>query len=119
MWDLSGWIMWNFVMTFASWYLFYKVVTTKPGYLDDSLPTVAKWRGLYEETLESYADENKVKDAEWVSDYVVVVALNLYMEFWKTDIVSFHPTAIVSHMPRGPTPPIQTLQSFPQMRPSV
>jgi ankyrin repeat protein len=73
MWDLSGWIMWNFGLTFASWYFFYKTVTTKPGYLDDSLPTVGKWRGLYEETLEAYADETNVQNEEWVSDYVLLL----------------------------------------------
>eukprot|EP00980_Cylindrotheca_fusiformis_P004178 scaffold909_cov135-Cylindrotheca_fusiformis.AAC.35 len=67
MWDLSGWIMWNFIVTFASWYYFYKTVTTKPGYLDDSLPTIGTWRRKYEETLEAYADETKVQNVDVVS----------------------------------------------------
>jgi hypothetical protein len=75
MWDLSGWMMWNFVVSFASWYYFYKTVTTKPGYLDDSLPTVGKWRGLYEETLEAYADETKAQHEELVSDDVLLLLL--------------------------------------------
>jgi len=58
LWDKSGWLLTNFVLAFLSWYYFYKTVKTKPGYLDNSLPDIAKWRRLYEETLESYADEN-------------------------------------------------------------
>jgi ankyrin repeat protein len=58
MWDRSGWLFWNFVVTFASWFLFYKSVKTKPGYLDESHSDIEQWRRCYEETLEAYADEN-------------------------------------------------------------
>jgi len=62
MWDLSGWLSWNFLVAIAAWYFFYKTVTTKPGYLDDSTPTIGKWRQLYEETLESYADDTMAQN---------------------------------------------------------
>ncbi|KAG7372327.1 ankyrin repeat domain protein [Nitzschia inconspicua] len=63
LWDKAGLLLTNFVFTFLSWYFFYKTVKTPPGYLDDSLPDIAKWRRLYEETLESYADENAHEEA--------------------------------------------------------
>jgi ankyrin repeat protein len=59
LWDKSGWLLWNFVVTFCSWYTFYKTVKTKPGYLDDSHANIAKWRKMYEETLDAYADESQ------------------------------------------------------------
>jgi len=62
LWDLSGWIMWNFFATFGSWYCFYKTVNTKPGYLDSSSSIIPKWRRLYAQTLESFADENFVQN---------------------------------------------------------
>ena len=66
LWDKSGWLLWNFTMTFASWFFFYKTVKTSPGYLDDSHPQIGRWRKLYEETLEAYADENLAGKIETV-----------------------------------------------------
>ena len=70
LWDKSGWLLTNFVVTAFSWFFFYKTVTTKPGYLDDSLPDIGKWRRLYEETLASYADESAHENAPYVSAFV-------------------------------------------------
>ena len=67
MWDLTGWLMSNILVTSASCYYFYKTVKSPPGYLDDSLPTIGKWRQKYEETLESYADETKSHQWDTVS----------------------------------------------------
>jgi hypothetical protein len=61
MWDRSGWLFWNFVVTFASWFFFYKSVKTKPGYLDGSHSDIEQWRRCYEETLEAYADEDSAQ----------------------------------------------------------
>lgn len=58
LWDKSGWLLANFVFMVLTWIFFYKTVTTSPGHLDDSCPDIGKWRKLYEETLEAYADEN-------------------------------------------------------------
>jgi ankyrin repeat protein len=75
MWDRAGWLFWNICVMLASWYAFFKIVKTKPGYLDDSHPHIGKWRRLYEDTLEAYADENQekiesqtVRDIDWLSD---------------------------------------------------
>mmetsp|Transcript_19196 Transcript_19196/g.47450 ORF Transcript_19196/g.47450 Transcript_19196/m.47450 type:complete len:620 (-) Transcript_19196:69-1928(-) len=62
LWDLSGWLMWNFFVTFGSWYFFYKTVISKPGFVDSSLPTIDKWRQMYAQTLESFADESFVQN---------------------------------------------------------
>jgi hypothetical protein len=70
LWDKSGWLLTNFVFMFLSWYFFYKTVKTGPGYLDDTLPDIGKWRRLYEETLESYADEGAHDKAPLVSSKV-------------------------------------------------
>lgn len=61
MWDCSGWLFWNFACMFAAWYTLYKTTTTKPGYLDDTCRDIGIWRRLYEETLDSYAEDNKVE----------------------------------------------------------
>jgi hypothetical protein len=58
LWDKSGWLFLNFVLGFVTWFFFYKTVRTSPGYLDETCPDIGKWRKLYEETLEAYADEN-------------------------------------------------------------
>jgi ankyrin repeat protein len=71
MWDKAGLLLTNFVFGFLSWYFFYKTVKTPPGYLDESLPDIAKWRRLYEETLESYADENAHENYPYVSRWMV------------------------------------------------
>lgn len=57
LWDKSGLLMINFVTMICSWYFHYKTVKTSPGYVDDSMPGVGKWRQIYEDTLESLADE--------------------------------------------------------------
>lgn len=59
LWDKSGWLLTNFVLMVLTWYFFWATVKTKPGYVDDSMPDIQKWRKLYEETLESYADESR------------------------------------------------------------
>jgi hypothetical protein len=64
LWDKSGWLFWNFVLMLSCWYLFYKTVKTKPGYLDDTHPQIGTWRRLYEETLEAYADETQAQIIE-------------------------------------------------------
>jgi hypothetical protein len=58
LWDKSGLLLWNFVFMITSWYFFWMTVKTKPGYVDDGMRDIQKWRDLYEETLESYADES-------------------------------------------------------------
>lgn len=75
MWDLSGWLMWNFFVTFGSWYFFYTTVKSKPGYCDNSLPTIEKWRQMYAQTLESFADENFVQNNDLVSYYCLLRVL--------------------------------------------
>lgn len=57
MWDKTGFLMLNFVTMFLTWYFYAKTVKTSPGYVDDSMPDIGKWRQLYEDTLESLADE--------------------------------------------------------------
>jgi len=57
LWDKSGYLMMNFTTMFLTWYFFTKTVKTSPGYMDDSMPDIGKWRQLYEDTLESLADE--------------------------------------------------------------
>ena len=57
LWDKSGLLMINFVTMIFTWYFHYKTVKTSPGYVDDSMPGVGKWRQIYEDTLESLADE--------------------------------------------------------------
>jgi len=56
-WDKSGILMLNFITMFFTWYFFAKTVKTSPGYVDESMPNIGKWRQLYEDTLESLADE--------------------------------------------------------------
>jgi ankyrin repeat protein len=68
LWDKPGWLLFNFVLTFFSWFFFWKTVKTSPGYLDDTLPDIGKWRRLYEETLESYASEDGHANAKFVGD---------------------------------------------------
>mmetsp|Transcript_55064 Transcript_55064/g.133785 ORF Transcript_55064/g.133785 Transcript_55064/m.133785 type:complete len:634 (+) Transcript_55064:324-2225(+) len=58
LWDKSGLLLFNFTFMILTWYFFWMTVKTKPGYVDDSLREIQKWRKLYEETLESYADES-------------------------------------------------------------
>ncbi|KAL3919599.1 MAG: hypothetical protein SGILL_003677 [Bacillariaceae sp.] len=80
LWDKSGWLLFNFILTFSSWFFFYKTVKTGPGYLDDSLRDIGKWRRLYEETLESYADESGHENAKYVSDiwfYLFLVTMTM------------------------------------------
>ena len=56
LWDRSRWLMLDFVFMVTTWYTFSKTVRTSPGYLDESHPDIGKWRKLYEETLESLAE---------------------------------------------------------------
>jgi len=62
MWDKSGLLLVNFATMFLTWYFYTKTVRTSPGYVDDSMPDVGKWRRLYEDTLESLADEQKTQE---------------------------------------------------------
>lgn len=57
LWDKSGLLLTNFVTMFLVWYFYAKTVKTSPGYMDDSMPGIEKWRQMYEDTLESLADE--------------------------------------------------------------
>mmetsp|Transcript_18337 Transcript_18337/g.42257 ORF Transcript_18337/g.42257 Transcript_18337/m.42257 type:complete len:648 (+) Transcript_18337:105-2048(+) len=57
LWDRSGTLMINFITMFFTWYFYAKTVKTSPGYMDDSMPGIQKWRQLYEDTLEYLADE--------------------------------------------------------------
>jgi len=57
LWDKSGFLMMNFCTMFFTWYFFVKTVKTSPGYVDEFMPDIEKWRQLYEDTLESLADE--------------------------------------------------------------
>mmetsp|Transcript_19139 Transcript_19139/g.41566 ORF Transcript_19139/g.41566 Transcript_19139/m.41566 type:complete len:652 (-) Transcript_19139:639-2594(-) len=56
LWDKSGWLVLDFTLMVATWYTYAKTVRTSPGYLDESHPDIGKWRKLYEETLESLAE---------------------------------------------------------------
>jgi len=58
LWDWSGLLITNFVTMFFTWYFYTKTVITPPGYMDDTMPDVGKWRQLYEDTLEALADES-------------------------------------------------------------
>ena len=58
LWDWSGLLITNFVTMFSTWYFYTKTVITPPGYMDDTMPDVGKWRQLYEDTLEALADES-------------------------------------------------------------
>jgi ankyrin repeat protein len=82
LWDKSGLLMLNFVTMVFTWYFFWKTVKTSPGYVDDSMSGVGKWRQLYEETLESLADETTYvgeqkipKERPFVSIYLLIHAL--------------------------------------------
>lgn len=57
LWDKSGLLLFNFVTMFLTWYFYAKTVRTSPGYVDESMADYSKWRQLYEDTLESLADE--------------------------------------------------------------
>ncbi len=57
LWDKSGLLMVDFVTMLLTWYFYAKTVRTSPGYVDESMPDIAKWRQLYEDTIESLADE--------------------------------------------------------------
>jgi len=58
LWDRSGFLLMNFITMFLTWYFYAKTIKTSPGYMDDSMPGVERWRQLYEDTLESLADES-------------------------------------------------------------
>lgn len=64
LWDKSGWLVLDFVLMFLVYYSFSKAIRTSPGYLDDSLPDIGKWRKLYDKILDAYADENFNKDEQ-------------------------------------------------------
>lgn len=57
MWDLMGWNFLNILCLVSLWFCIYKTYTTDPGTLDDSNPKTGELRRLYEQTLESYSDE--------------------------------------------------------------
>mmetsp|Transcript_16179 Transcript_16179/g.44791 ORF Transcript_16179/g.44791 Transcript_16179/m.44791 type:complete len:647 (-) Transcript_16179:208-2148(-) len=56
LWDKSGLLLMNFVWMLLTWYSYANTIRTPPGFLDDSHPDIGKWRKLYEETLESLAE---------------------------------------------------------------
>ena len=56
LWDKSGLLMINFVFGTLTAYMHRKTARTSPGYMDESHPDIGKWRRLYEETLESLAE---------------------------------------------------------------
>jgi len=59
LWDLMGWHSWNILGMLVLWYSLYKTFTTNPGTLDQSSPKTPELTRIYEQTIESYADESK------------------------------------------------------------
>jgi len=57
LWDLMWWNFLNILCIAALWVCIYKVYTVNPGTLDDANPKTAELRRIYEQTLESYSDE--------------------------------------------------------------
>ena len=80
LWDKSGWLMINFALMLLTWYFYAKTVKTPPGYLDESLgPDLGKWRKLYEETLESLADESNNLDPSSQPTPPLFVSIYIYI----------------------------------------
>lgn len=67
MWDYTGFHLFNILMLALMWYCHYRVRTTDPGTLSESHPETAKYRKLYEETIESFSDEANAKRSKGVS----------------------------------------------------
>ena len=62
LWDYMEFHVVNMIVLASFWYCHYKVRTTDPGRMDESHPETAKYRKLYEETIESFssdADDSK------------------------------------------------------------
>ena len=81
LWDLSGWLFWNTLCMLSCWYLFYKTVTTPPGFLDATHSKIDMWHRLYEETLEAYAatDVDDTQYADILADRVRTVLTVVYL----------------------------------------
>jgi len=61
MWDYSGFHLFNILSLVLMWFCHYKVRTTDPGKMTESNPETAKYRKMYEETIESFSDEANAK----------------------------------------------------------
>lgn len=66
LWDKSGLLLFDFVIMFLIWYSYTKTVITSPGYVDESMSDYGKWRQLYEDTLDSLADESAYEGEQQV-----------------------------------------------------
>jgi hypothetical protein len=58
LWDLMGWNSLNIMMLCCLWFCIYKTYTTNPGTLDGKNPKTSELTLVYEQTLESYSDED-------------------------------------------------------------
>ena len=67
MYDLMGWHVLNFVSMAGLYLALYMTHVTDPGVLDEKHPKTPVFRRLYEETLESYADEDSFSKQKLVS----------------------------------------------------
>jgi hypothetical protein len=67
LWDYTGFHLFNILCLVLMWFCHYKVRTTDPGKLTESHPETAKYRKLYEETIESFSDESNAKRNKGVS----------------------------------------------------
>jgi hypothetical protein len=140
LWDKSGWLLWNFSLMFLSWYLFYKTVKTPAGYMDDAHKDVDKWRGMYEETLDSYADitnsnqMDKLQVCTKQSNKQSCVQRILFVFLTRFRFVLFHfchhsfvvvvgiilhCTAPLSYLSHCPSHAFQTLPHHEKMRPRL
>lgn len=74
LWDLMGWNALNITCLAALWFCIYKTYTTNPGTLDDSNPKTGELRRIYEQTLESYSDEESFSKHKTVRKVLIMIA---------------------------------------------
>ena len=71
LWDLMGWNFLNILCLAALWFCIYKTYTTDPGTLDDCNPKTAELQRMYEQTLESYSDEDSFAEHKTVCNVLL------------------------------------------------
>lgn len=72
LWDLMGWNTFCLIILAALWFSIYKTYTTNPGTLDECHPKTAELRRVYEQTLESYSDEENFANQKTVRRAVFI-----------------------------------------------
>ena len=114
MWDLMGWNFLNISCLAMLWFCIYKIYTTDPGTLDDSNPRTGELRRLYEQTLESYSDEDSFKKQKMVC--AGIHQLNFFLFLSSLHISRCRLVASLSHMSYCQAAAIEALSSSSSMR---